>query len=50
MPNRGVKKGQEYTAKDYSHKKNYKLYMWKGSKSILAQLNRLAEEGNRKIV
>ncbi len=30
--------------------KNYKLYMQKGSKSILAQMNRLVGEGNWKIV
>jgi hypothetical protein len=46
----GVKKQQEYIAKNYAHIKHYKLYMQKGSKSILAQMNKLAGEGNRKIV
>ncbi len=50
MPNLGVKKRQKYTAKNCAHMKNYKLYMQRGSKSILAQMNRLAGEGNQNIV
>jgi hypothetical protein len=46
----GLKKGQEYIAKDCTHLKNLRLYVHRGSKSILVQVNRLVGEGNWKIV
>jgi len=49
MPNLGLKKGQEYTTKDCAHLKNMRLYTQRDSKSILAQINRLAKERNKKI-
>lgn len=50
MLNLGLKKRQKYTTKNCAHMKNYKLYLHRGSKSILAQMNRLAMKGNQKIV
>ncbi len=50
MPNLGVKKGGEYIAKNCAHMKNMILYVQKGSKFVLAQINRLAGEGNKKVV
>jgi hypothetical protein len=46
----GVKKGGEFIAKDCAHLKNMKLYAKRGSKSILVQVNRPIEEGNRKVI
>jgi hypothetical protein len=50
MASLGVKKGGEYIAKDYAHLKNMKLYAQKGSKFVLAQVNKPIKEGNRKVV
>jgi hypothetical protein len=50
MPSLGVKKGVEYIAKDYAHLKNTKLYVQRGSKYILDQVNKLAGEGNRNFI
>ncbi len=45
-----MKKGGEYIAKDYAHLKNMKLYAHKGSKFVLAQVNRHIGEGNKKFI
>ncbi len=46
MPKSGVKKGGEYIAHDCIHLNNMLLYAYKGSKFVLAQVNRYAGERN----
>jgi len=44
----GLKKGGTYIAKDCAHLKNMKLCVQRGPNSILAQLNKLVNEGIEK--
>jgi hypothetical protein len=46
----GVKEGGTYIAIDCAHLQNMKLYVQRGPKSILTQVNKLVGEGNRKMV
>lgn len=45
-----VKKGGTYIAIDCVQVKNMRLYAQRGHKSILTQINKPMEEGNRKMV